>query len=246
MIETALRPRSPTEIIDAAFQLLRFHYTPLVAVTAMFVLPPLLLRLVMPEELAIIPNLLSRILQSGSTGAVILLVSDVYLGRPADVGSAMRRAINRLGAIFWASVMQGLIVGLGLLLLIVPGIIWGAWAFAMPMVVVVENLGASASFDRSKALARGEVWRILKTLVVTYLVFYLVVIAMIAVISAVAGDLSGRASDLVFGILSILFYPAVATVATLLYYDLRIRKEGFDLEVMAMALDGATAAPAAR
>ena len=39
-------------------------------------------------------------------------------------------------------------------------------------------------------------------------------------------------------------YPLLAVVSTLVYYDLRIRKEGFDLEIMSREL-GAAPAPAA-
>ena len=36
-------------------------------------------------------------------------------------------------------------------------------------------------------------------------------------------------------------YPLLAVVSTLLYYDLRIRKEGFDLEIMSRELGGVPA-----
>ena len=43
MPATALRPRSATEIIDASFQLLRRHYTQLVAVAVVALLPYIVL-----------------------------------------------------------------------------------------------------------------------------------------------------------------------------------------------------------
>jgi len=44
---------------------------------------------------------------------------------------------------------------------------------------------------------------------------------------------------IVMGIFSIVAYPVVAITAAMLYYDLRIKNEGLDIELMAGALDGA-------
>ena len=49
--------------------------------------------------------------------------------------------------------------------------------------------------------------------------------------------------NLLTQIVQILLYPVLAVTVTLLYYDLRIRKEGFDIEMMASELGGR--APAA-
>ena len=54
--------------------------------------------------------------------------------------------------------------------------------------------------------------------------------------------LSTSLTGILSAILIIPIYPLLAVVSTLLYYDLRIRKEGFDLEVMSREL-GTTAAP---
>ena len=53
MPPVALRPRSTTEIIDAAVQLLRLHYQELVATTALFMIPIIALRAIFPVQLLI-------------------------------------------------------------------------------------------------------------------------------------------------------------------------------------------------
>jgi hypothetical protein len=241
----ALRPRSMVEIIDASFQILRRNYLSLVTATVALALPVVVLRLVLPVTMQWLPQILSWLLQTASSAAVVLLVSETYLGREADVGAALRTVFSRFGSIFGASLMQGIIVGLGLLLLIVPGIIFLAWTFAMPAVVVLENSGAGESFTRSRELTRGSVGRILGTLLVTYILFFVIVISLAMAAGTVVGlsGGSGVAAKVIGDVLASLIFPMVAVVTTLLYYDLRIRKEGFDLEVMAQELGGGSPPP---
>ena len=49
---------------------------------------------------------------------------------------------------------------------------------------------------------------------------------------------SAEISGNVAGVLVVAVYPFLASLLALLYYDLRIRREGYDLELMARALDG--------
>ena len=243
-IALALRPRSATEIIDASFQLLRQHYGSFAAAAAAVLLPALVLRVILPDRAAWLPNLLTQLLQSTAAGATIVLVSDTYLGRAPNVGDAVRLVFRRFGSIFLAAIIQGFVIAVGFVLFIVPGFIFAAWAFAMPMVVVLEGRGALDSFGRSRELARGQVGHILGTLIIAYVLFFIIFFIGLGIIGALAGvsgafrAASGERSGDVAGIIfAILAHPVVAVVGTLLYYDLRIRKEGFDLEVMARDLD---------
>ena len=240
----ALRPRSATEIIDASFQLLRGHYASFVAAFGAVLLPALVLRAVLPDSASSFPYLLSQLLQPAAAGATIVLVSDAYLGRAPNVGDAVRLVFRRFGSLFLTALIQGIILGVGVVLLIVPAFIFFAWTFAMPMAVVLEGARALDSFGRSRELARGHVGHILVTFLIAYLIFFIVFFvgpAMVAALPGVsklvrvgAGERSGDVARIVFVILA---HPIVAVVGTLLYYDLRIRKEGFDLEVMARDLD---------
>jgi hypothetical protein len=167
---TALRPRTGTELIDAAVQLLRGHYAEFLGATALVYLPVLVLRLVLPLQVEPFVNLLSGLFGSVLTGAVVLITSDAYLGNPISPTATVRHALTRFGSLFGAGFVQGVLVGFGLLLLVVPGFVVFAWSFAMPMIVVLEGATANESFTRSRALARGSVPRILGILVVTGLI----------------------------------------------------------------------------
>lgn len=248
MSVTALRPRSTTEIVDAALHLLRLNYVQLVTASAAIFLPAIVLALVLPESFAPAVAMLYALLQSIAAGAIILLVSDSYLGRPPSVAGALKWVTTHAGALIVVSVLQGLLFIVGIALLIVPGLIFMAWFFAAPMAVVLEDAGAIHALERSRELVRGRTGHVLGALLLVlglYLVLTLLIYFVAGVIGAfVPGGLTSPALvEIAAGVLRILLAPIVAVVMTLLYYDLRIRKEGFDLEMMAAELNAPAGAP---
>lgn len=101
---------------------------------------------------------------------------------------------------------------------------------------VLEGLGPWRALRRSVELVRGRLWRtagVVAIGVVLYLVAYLTALALAAVLLRDA-ELAGTAS----GAVVLLVYPFVGCLMTVLYYDLRIRREGYDVELMALALGG--------
>ncbi|MBC7789548.1 MAG: hypothetical protein H7Z74_06360 [Anaerolineae bacterium] len=85
-------------------------------------------------------------------------------------------------------------------------------------------------------MAKDQIIRILLTAGLTFLFFFVFLIILGGALAVVFGTSDSAAADVASQVVSILVYPLVAVVATLLYYDLRIRKEGFDLDVMAEEL----------
>lgn len=261
MPSVALRPRSTTELIDAAVQLLRQHYIEFVTVSAIFVIPGLLVGVLfaphmqagaMPDFFQLFVFVVLALAAGSfslmSTAAIVLVVSDSYLGREVSIASAVQRVIHRVGSVFAASFLQSLVIGFGFLLFIIPAFIFLAWFFAATAVVVIEGKTAGAAMSRSKALAAGSVGRILGTLLLS-LVIVIVIQLVVGVCVSLLGTLlhlGNSLTSLVTGIANLMIYPFVTVVITLLYYDLRIRKEGFDLEIMATELGHPTpsAAPA--
>jgi hypothetical protein len=241
MLTTALRPRSATEIIDAAFRLCRAHYGALVTAAIVVFAPALILRLVLPPSGAVFGNLLQNVLAPIADGAAIAIVSGAYLGRSVDAGTGLRALGGRVGSLIGASIMRNILIFLGLILLIVPGFIAIAWTFAMPMAIVLEGKNASESFTRARELARGHVPRIIGTLLLAGVIFFVVMITLLAAFSAITSALGigAQLASMIEDLAFILPYPLFSVVGTLLYYDLRIRKEGFDIDVMAQELAGA-------
>ena len=239
---TVLRPRSAIEIVDAAFQVTRLHYAALVTATAVVLAPAMLLGLVLPPAWQRVAGMLQNLLIPIADGAVIAIVSEAYLGRAVDAGTGLRALRGRVGSLVWASIARSFMLVIGFVLLIVPGFIVAAWTFAMPMAITLEGHETDRAFHRSRELARGHVGRVLATLVLLFVIFLFL---MMGIGAALGGTIAALgigegAAEVIFSLPLIGVYPLVGVGGTLLYYDLRIRKEGFDLEMMAQELGGHT------
>jgi hypothetical protein len=125
-------------------------------------------------------------------------------------------------------------VGIGFLLIIVPGFVLLTMWFVATPACVVERLGVGASMARSSALTQGHRWKIFGMMI---LVGVIESIAGVAVKAALG--LTGNAGLIMAGMLiwSGVWgaFHAVFAVAT--YHDLRVAKEGIDTEQIAAVFD---------
>jgi hypothetical protein len=230
-----LRPRTFTELVDAGFAVLRDTYATLTAAVAVILLPVVLQRVAICDgTVSVLLMILERILYTVADGAVVLLVSERLLGRRPELGPVLRETVSRAPTLLVAAVLSGLAFLAGCLIFIVPGIyVFGA-LFAMPMIVMLEDMDASEAATRSHQLAKGHVLRILGVLLLGFALMMAYVMLGGFLIGLIGLDAHG--TEVATSVLTIVAYPLPSVMATLLYYDLRIRKEGFDLEMMAADL----------
>jgi len=119
------------------------------------------------------------------------------------------------------------------------------WAVAVP-VTALEHVGPATALGRSSKLTKGSKARLFGL----YVVFFVVFFAMYAVGATIGGLTGAIFANLAFAqvlgnVMSMVLYPLLAVLQTVIYYDLRIRNEGFDLEMMASGLnDQAVLSPA--
>jgi hypothetical protein len=100
-------------------------------------------------------------------GALVYLVADLHQGRPAPaLGELYNRARDRLGTLLGASLLYGVGVAIGFLLLIVPGLIAVArWSLVVPL-VMVEGQSVGDALARSNALVKGKTGRVLLLVII--------------------------------------------------------------------------------
>ena len=190
---------------------------------------------------------------------ITLAASEVLMNRAMSVSQAYRRSLRYWFTITLCTLLEVFFIGL----LCIPGILLGIipiigpllavivigvalffflprWMISIPA-IVAERVGPRKGLGRSWYLTGGRFWRVsgvwfFSSLLVfgisfapTYLLFLIFVIVP-----------DPKAAGLIYltlsSILNIFFEPIAAIVAMVLYYDLRVRKEGFDIDMQSQAI----------
>jgi hypothetical protein len=243
-----LRPLSLGEVLDVSFGLYRSRFAPLLVVSVVCQLVPSLLRAYFGSPGNLFRNLpmllayytLAIVLSAVGVAASTFIVSDAYLGRPTSASAALGRAMSMLGRIIVVSMVSSLLIGIGFILLIVPGILLLSGLILSTVVTVLETPeNSTAAMGRSWELTKGFRGKVLLTMCCIFLLL-MVPTMTVGVIWGIVGAASGTVGlvgmEVITSLLSILIYPFFYVVLTVLYYDLRVRKEGFDLELLASQL----------
>ena len=277
MASPMLRPLSPGEILDVSFSLFRSAFAPLIliaVVTSGFgqIMGLYIEELGGPLEYPIVwfsIMVASLILGTIGVGATTFIISERYLGRSLPAGAAFGRAVPYFGRILVVSILAGLALMAGALLMLLPsGIILASGSLpAVPvmvvgslllvlLVVVLELVIASGMLlavpalvleglpNGTRALSRS--WQLTRglrakgLLTVSVALFLLIIPTLAAEFLATmfsAGPREQGDTPLALAaaavVLSTIISPYVYVVVTVLYYDARVRKEAFDLEMLA-------------
>jgi hypothetical protein len=186
-----------------------------------------------------------RLVISGVTGmlctaACVRAVSDAYADRPPSIAGSLRVAVRRLPILIVMEIVRYAGLILAFIALIIPGVwLYGAWGVATPA-LLVEELGPLKALGRSRRLVRRRWWPVAAVLLLSGILAAVVGSALQALFGAIDGFSSHP--PLLLGVLavvlgatvtSILVQPFTAAVTTVLYFDLRVRHEGYDVQVLA-------------
>src|SRR5690348_16846712 len=104
---------------------------------------------------------------------LVKAVQDVRDGRvDMSLGETVRAATPYLWAVAGASILAGIAITIGLILLIVPGLyLITIWAVIVPC-IVIERTRVFSSFGRSHGLVKGNGWNVFGILVITFLILF--------------------------------------------------------------------------
>ncbi len=156
-------------------------------------------------------------------------VSEICLGIKPSVGRSYQRAFAQPGKVIGTYLLALVIIVLGLMALLVPGIIFLLWYMLVGPIVVLEGLAGRAALRRSRELGRGYYLRNLGI----FWVATLIVILIIAVVGGLIGaasyfaGVSPPVAEFISGLIALLVVPPNIVLIVLLYYDMRVRKEGY-------------------
>ncbi len=266
MSSALFRPMSTGEILDVAFGLYRRHLATLVTLSVLLTGLPLLLftgvtgYLVVTSPDNVLGILLVFmavlvgyvVLAQLALGASMVVVSQGYLGRTIGAGPAIRETLSRLGTLIAAGFLVGLVSVLGFMLMIVPGVILLCGLVITTPVVMLESPGGVfGAMGRAWNLSQGYRWRMFLLLLVGVVLSVVVIIGMNILIGLAFGGATGfqpgvtpnytvvLAQQGLQLLANMLIAPLPHCILTVAYYDLRIRKEAFDLEMLASTLQPA-------
>ncbi|MGA7671438.1 MAG: glycerophosphoryl diester phosphodiesterase membrane domain-containing protein [Nitrolancea sp.] len=267
------RPLSVSDLVDETFQMYRRNFLLFISITAVLVVPLAAIHVLQEiavqrqsttsgivgvSFMSLVVILLRYLADLAVLTAVIYAASEIRMGRKPSISEAYFNGMERFAAVIRVSLL--LVVALGLICITIIGIPFAiylgvAWALAV-YVAVLENEGAWDSAKRSRDLVKGNWWRVLGVTFLIGLIVFLVQ-AMFAIPSALlnmpvqffSSSTTSSASAITISttldtIGTIVTGPIIYIACLLLYYDLRARKEGLDLELMAdqSRMDAQTAA----
>lgn len=258
----ALRPLAFGEVLDRSFALYRKLFAPLLIVSVVTNAIPQLLSLVGTMRggwqgapgLTIAASLLAIVGGSVATAASTLLVAGYLLDRPVDLAEAFSGATSRIVPIILASMLFMLVVALGLIALVVPGAIAASGLILAFTALTVEGLGPVDALGRSWELTKEYKGRMFGLMAVFFAILYILMIGASVIIgilmAAFGGEFdvtsrmaAGEVPTLVVAIaaatalIQVVVNPVLYCLLVTAYYDLRVRKEGFDLEHLASAIE---------
>lgn len=177
----------------------------------------------------IISTLAGRVLDLIVTGAVVYGVFQQVRGQPAGLGDCIRVGFSRLLPILGIGIVVGILVTLGLLAFVIPGIILQLmWWVAVP-VAVVERLGVVGSMQRSAKLTSGEKGTIFLVLLVLGLIQFAAIFGIAFVLGMTMPD-AGAAQAVITLLVAIPFGALTAVANAVGYHDLRVAKEGVGID----------------
>lgn len=209
---------------------------------------------------AFIVSIFSFIFVQGlGTAALTQAVANSYLGKKTGIIESYKQIGNSWPKLLVALFLAGLVGILLVVWLIIPCIGWltgpGALVFfatvVIPLiapVVVLEKQSPSGAIQRVWSLVRRRFWWVFGFAFLLIIFNFLLISGPTALINFIFQSPSGAPSTVIGDnsfiiqtvvqsavslILSLLYLPIQLVGYTILYFDLRVRLEGFDLAVLA-------------
>ena len=241
-----LGPQTAGTLLRNIIRMYRSHFGILMACSVLPIAPFLLPIVWLASSdsgwvaLAMLPYMVAAFI---SSGAMTIAISDICLGNRPTAKHAFQRV---LGKRLWVNMLGtglllGLMVWVGMLALLLPGVWVMARGFLSLIVVTLEGRGAKDAIRRSFALTKGQAWRIIGLTGLPLLLAYIVMVLSVVVFSIVGALTFGGESTVLgvliallsYGLALALFTPVMGITMVLLYYDQRVRREAYDVQALA-------------
>lgn len=191
--------------------------------------------------LVIVGILIYLVVYLYAQGGTFFAVSEIYLGHTTTIRASLSRMRGHALKLLGVTILNGLVVGAATILLIIPGIYMACRLLTCVPAALFEDLGAGDSLTRSYELTKNEAGR---GFVILLLYFVLSITASMLVVfpfQVMAGlSLKDPGMAHLWTVLmqvgnflaTVLVAPYITIATSIFYFDLRVRKEAFDLQLM--------------
>jgi hypothetical protein len=230
--DLALRPRSPTELVDVAFHVYRRDPIQFIVATAAVYVPVLVLRLIFDLGIsadlptpgqAFFTGVASLAVFAVVGGVITTIASDIYLGAPPDAIRALRLALARIVPLLVSGIATLGMILIAAVFFVVPALYPLARFFAVRQAVVLEGAGAASALGRSSRLSEGVKRHILNTLLLVLLVTFAISFGSGLLLNLIP---SRVLLNVLATALHVVLYPFLGITETVLYYDIRGQRDG--------------------
>jgi hypothetical protein len=245
----ALPARVAIECIDDAVVLSRRHFVPLfrLALIPFLVYAGIALFLsdrFTPLGIRVFISVVVYGLYGLLEAATVVGAWDVLHDRPIDFRATWLLVTQHAISVLVATWIRVVAILLGVVFLIFPGIYFLAISFAIPTVNVIEGLGVGASLVRSRSLALGAIKGIALSIGGMWVLLSIVALAIPRLLTVIGVASFSPLRPLCSLAWAGVVVPFRAALAARVYLEVRIRKEGYDLQhIMASLPNSVTAVP---
>jgi hypothetical protein len=163
-------------------------------------------------------------------------ISAAYLGKKLSAAESYRRVLPKLAWLLLTQFLSGVSIFLGSCACFVPGVILALWFYVVVPIVVLEGVTGPAAMFRSRELTRGNLAKIFLVGLLAGIAAGVLNLTFVIVLGLIPWPYSFMGAFFQYLAHSLLLPVTIAPI-TLVYYDLRIRKEAFDLQMLSAALE---------
>jgi hypothetical protein len=234
-------------ILSRTSSVLSRNFLPFFIVTAIANLPGALLIKISTDPANLTPEAAFGSLGLIFVGLILTVVLNVLCqaivlygafqdmrGRPVNLVESLQVGFARFFPIIGLAIVAYFLITLASMLLIVPGLILLTMWFVATPACVVERLGPIRSMRRSSQLTKGHRWKVFGLILLVAVLGSIIIGVINLGFELMAGPIGALIAGVVLNGIWGAFY-AIAVVVT--YHDLRVAKEGSNIEQIAAVFD---------
>lgn len=242
-----IRPMSFGEILDMGFRILRDNFVPLMSLSAVMYVPlAVVTSWVVADPTAgmalgaFLLTILAFLVASPIvSAAIIFALGEAYLGRPIEFGKSLRSVTPIIVPLLGTTFLAALFIIGGYLLFVIPGIYLQLSYLIAWQVMVLEGIFGRRALSRSRELMRGSLGRGFGVLFIGG-----IIVGVTSQILQMALGAIPFLGPIASGMAQAAGAAYTSAITVVLYFDIRCRKEAFDLEHLARVVQEKTATEA--